>query len=309
MKDEPAYASAINFLAAHFKSILIVALLCGAAGFGAFYLMRPAYRAQAIVMPVHNASHNIFGGLAQGLGGMLGLAGDVDKNEPIQVIGSRTLLKGFIEERNLVELFCRIKAIKCIKSGLGDAIDQEHFLNSTIDRFQKRILGVTENNTTSSVRVSITWYDRVVAAQWCNDLIELTNRTAQARAQAISEMRTKYLRQEMETTSVVSLQSALSTLLVSEMTKKMDAATQPQYAWHVIDPATPPDDRFPAGPGRWVFALAASLIGSLLWIGVLRVSAAYRDSKAHEYVLVRVAANASSKAGDPRVDQAGGANS
>lgn len=304
------YASSINFLVAHFKSILIVALLCGGAGFAAFNSLRPAFRAVAIVMPVRNPNSNLLSGLVgqTGLGGVLGLAGDVDKNESIQVIGSRTLLKSFIEERNLVDLFCRTKTVKCTKSGLGDAIDQERFLNSTIDIFQKKILSVTENSSTSTVRVSITWYDRVVAAQWCNDLIELTNRTTQARAQAIADKRIKFLRQESETTYVVALQSALNTLLVGEMTKKMDAATQPQYAWHVIDPATPPDDRFPAGPGHWVIALAASLVGCLLWIGVLRISAAYRKSQTKEYVLVDVAANAPPKVRDPAINLAGGAN-
>jgi uncharacterized protein involved in exopolysaccharide biosynthesis len=280
LRERTAYSSSVDSLASNLGSLAIVALLCGAGGFAASYLMRPAYRAEAVVMPLRNVPSSFLGGIVgdAGLGNVLGMSGSVDKNEPIAVISSRNSLTKFIQDRNLVPLLCQTHAIRCRHSSANEALNQEHFLNSAIELFQDHILSVTENTITSTVRVSVTWFDRHAAAEWCNALIDLTNRTIQERAQATAALRIGYLEREYAATSIVQLQGVLNTLLVSEMTKQIDSATQPEYAWHVIDRATPPDDRYPARPLRFVVAVAAGLLGALLWIGVLQLRAVRRKA-------------------------------
>src|SRR5580700_7162782 len=62
LRERTAYSSSVDSLASNLGSLAIVALLCGAGGFAASYLMRPAYRAEAVVMPLRNVPSSFLGG-------------------------------------------------------------------------------------------------------------------------------------------------------------------------------------------------------------------------------------------------------
>jgi uncharacterized protein involved in exopolysaccharide biosynthesis len=263
---QSAYPGATSLLTRNFWKLLLTFLLCGVAAFFLAALMRPAYRAEALVLPAHNANPGLLGGLVGGSAlGALGLTQDVDKNEPIQVIASHSLLKRFIDKYSLLPILCDADAIKCKRLHGSEAIQQERKMNSAIALFQKHLLSVSENTITGVVHVSIIWYDRRLAADWCNDLIDLTNKLIQDRAEELAAMRVTYLQQEYAQTSVVPLQSAVNSILVNEMTKKMDAATRPEYAWRVVNRAYPPDDRYPAEPQKAVIAAVAGVGGTSLY--------------------------------------------
>jgi uncharacterized protein involved in exopolysaccharide biosynthesis len=260
----------VALLMRNFWKLSLVFVVFGVMGYFLGFLMRPAYRAEAVVIPVHNNSAGLLGGLVGGSAlGALGIGSNVDKNEPIQIISSFDLLKRFIDEQKLLPILCDARAIKCPGAPVTDSIAQERMMNSAVELFQKRILSVTETTITGVVHVSVIWYDRYLAAAWCNGLIDLTNKTIQDRAEEIAETRVKYLQQEYAQTSVVPLQSAVSTILVNEMTKKLDAATRPEYAWRILNRAPPPDDRFPARPLKSVLALGAGLVAVFLYIMIL----------------------------------------
>jgi len=119
------------------------------------------------------------------------------------------------------------------------------------------------------VHISVIWYDRKLATDWCNELIDMTNHDIQKNAKDATSMRVKYLKQEYANTSLAPLQTAIGTILETELTKQVDAATRSEYAWRVLDRAYPPDDRRHARPLKSVIAAVSGLIGMLLLLTVL----------------------------------------
>jgi hypothetical protein len=217
-------------------------------------------------MPVHNTSNGLLGSLVgQSALGALGMTQDVDRNEPIQIVASHSLLSRFIEDHSLLPILCSSREIRCKNERAGELLEQEHRMNSAIELFQKKLLSVSENTLTGVVHVSVIWYDRTLAADWCNGLIDLTNAVIQERAKETASLRVKFLKEEYAQISIVALQQAVNTILVNEMTKQMDASTRPQYAWRVISRASIPDDRYPAQPQKAVIGVGAGLGGILFY--------------------------------------------
>lgn len=244
--------------------LLAVFVACAIAGYCIARFMRPAYRAVTLVMPIESAPQGLLGGIVgqTALSG-LGMTQSINKNEPIALIQSHSLLAAFLSEDRVVPVLCGAHAIKCNFPGVNPALVDERKLDSAIELFQTRILGVTEDKLTDSVSVSVIWYDRFLAATWCNDLVALTNRTIQERAEATAATRVKFLEEQYAKTRVMALQVAVSTALERELTKQMDAETQPDFAWRVVDRAWPPDDRYPARPLKAAIAAVAGLGGLL----------------------------------------------
>src|SRR5262249_24530742 len=152
-------------------------------------------------------------------------------------------------------------------------------MHAALKLFQDHILSVDENQLTGVVHISVIWYDRRLAAEWCNELIEMTNLSLQKYSADAASMRVKYLKQEYGNTSVVPLQTAIGTILTSELTKQVDAATRPDFAWRVVDRAYPPDDRRPARPLKWLVATVAGLMGTLLLLAWLAWQSSRRWGK------------------------------
>jgi hypothetical protein len=236
-------------------------------------LMRQAYRAEAVVMPREVSPSGMLAGLVGGalpdaLGGLLKDQG-VDKNVPLQTIGSAELLRRFLTEHDVIRVLCAAKAIDCNDAPHDPALNEDRTMHAAVKLFQDHILSVDENQLSGVVHLSVIWYDRRLAAEWCNQLIDMTNQSIQKYAADAASTRVKYLNREYGNTPLVPLQTAIGTLLTSELTKQVDAATRPDFAWRVIDRAYPPDDRRPARPLKWVIATVAGLLGMLMLLGVL----------------------------------------
>jgi len=65
------------------------------------------------------------------------------------------------------------------------------------------------------------------------------------------------------------LQTALRTILQTELAKQVDAATRSDYAWQILDRAYPPDDRRPARPLKSLIAAVSGMTGALLMLAFL----------------------------------------
>jgi uncharacterized protein involved in exopolysaccharide biosynthesis len=266
----------MGVLKANRGKLALTFLGCGLAAFlVAAFLMRPAYRAEAMVMPRNVSPSGVLAGLVGGaLPDFLKDQG-VDKNVPLQTIVSRALLENFLREYSVIRVLCAANAITCDDVPENPALNQERTMHSAVRLFQEHMLSVDENQITNVVHISVIWYDRKLAADWCNELIDMTNRSVQKYAADAASTRVRYLKQEYGNTTVVPLQTAIGTILETELTKQVDAATRPDFAWRVLDRAFPPDDRRPARPLKWLIATAAALMGALLLLAVL----AWRSSR------------------------------
>jgi uncharacterized protein involved in exopolysaccharide biosynthesis len=269
-EPQPRNASVLGVAMAHRWTLLVVFLALAAAGYCGALFLRPAYRAEAIVMSVHPTPQGLLGSLVGATAlSAVSMPQQIDQNEPIALIQSYSLLTKFLSEDDVIQKLCDAHAIKCSFRGINPALVHERTIDSAVTLFQKHLLSVEEDKLTGLVHVSVIWYDRNLAAAWCNDLIQLTNRVIQDRAEATAATRVRFLEEQYTKTSLIPLQSAISSVLESELTKQMDAATQPEFAWRVIDRAWPPDDRYPARPLKAVIAAASGVGGALICLLLL----------------------------------------
>ena len=255
--------------------LLTVFVVCAAAGYLLAGLMRRAYRAEAVVIPVQSAPQGLMSGLTGLLGSSalqgLGMAPSADKNETLETLRSRALARQFIGERNLLPQLCASKAIDCDDAAPAGGLAAERQMHEAVKLFRDDLLSVDEDQLTGVIHVSVVWYDRVLAAQWCNGLIELTNRHMQGRARELAASRIGFLNQAYQRADTVNLQASVSTLLQTELSRAADASTRPEYALRVVDPASPPDDRRPVRPRKAVIGAASGILGALLALAYIGV--------------------------------------
>jgi len=257
------------------RLLLIVFVVCAAAGYLLSGLMRRAYRAEAVVVPVQSSTQGLMSGLSGLLGSSalagLGMAPTADKNESKETIQSHALIRQFITERNLMPRLCQSDAIDCDAKAPATGLAAERQMNDAIKLFRDDLLSVDEDTLTGVIHVSVIWYDRVLAAQWCNGLIELTNRIMQSKARELAARRIGFLQEEYKRADTINLQATISTLLQTELSKSTDASTRPEFALRVVDPASVPDDRHPTRPRKAVIGAISGVLGALLALAVVGV--------------------------------------
>lgn len=250
--------------------LIVAFLVLGLLGYAGSWLMRPAYRAEALVMPAQSQTTGLLSSLSAlaGTSGLLGfgLANDADKNEAMATIRSRVVLATFVVQEGLVAKFCSEKVIICAKKSIDAALSDERDLDESIRLIRDDLLSVGEDAATGIIHVSITWFNREEAAKWCNALIALTNSTMVARARGLAIDRVAHLTEELSKASLVSMQAAIGTLLQAELSKELDAGTRVEFALRFVDPASIPDDRYPVRPRRALIAVLAGSLGAAMWL-------------------------------------------
>lgn len=272
MDNQPAYASADDEIdlwelwETIWNGKALIAAIAGlfTAGGITYSLLAPEkFKAQVTVMPADAKSAG--GGLAGSLGNLGGLAalagvsiGGGGTQEPLAVLKSREFARAFIEENKLLPMFFPKGS-----DSTGRPIDWR----DGVEFFEKQVVMVAEDKKSGLITVGITWKDPVVAAGWANDLVRRLNEQMRARALVESERNVAYLNREIASTTVVSLQQAIGRVLETEMQKLMLARGNEQFAFKVIDEATPPKRR--ESPKRTLITLVALMAGGFLGILVV----------------------------------------
>lgn len=217
------------------------------------------YKADVVLAPA-DAKKSMSGALAQ-FGGLASLAGislpGAGEQEPVAVLKSREFARAFITDLNLMPVF-----LKDAESS-GKPLD----IRDAVRVFDTSVRTVSEDKKTGLVTLSIRWKDPDTAAEWANLLVQRLNDRLRQQALAESERNVAYLQKEMATTSVVSLQQSMGRVLEGEMQKLMLARGNEEFAFKVIDRATPPKLR--ESPKRSLIAIVSLLAGGFL--GVLVV--------------------------------------
>lgn len=242
---------------------LVVAIAAASTLAGVAYSLLAEEKFKATITVMAADPKSAGGGLSAAMGNLGGLAALAGVSiggggsEPLAVLRSRELSRRFIEENNLLPVF--------FPKGT-DASGEKPDWRDGVDFFEKvRVIG--EDKKTGLVTVSVTWRDPQIAARWANDLLRRLNEQMRQRALEETERNVAFLNKEIAATSVVSLQQAMGRLLETEMQKLMLARGNEQFAFKVIDEATPPKRR--ESPKRALITLVAMLAGGFL--GVLAV--------------------------------------
>jgi len=257
---------------------LIVAItgVCAVAAIGYALFAEQWYRAETVLMPAEKKSTEGLAGQLGGLGGLASLAGiklsTQESAEPIAVLKSRAFTRAFIEEHKLLPVLFADEWDA--KAGRWKAAGDHPDIRDGVRYFNEKVRHVQEDKRTGLVTVSVEWTDPKVAAAWANALIERLNERMRQRSLAEAQVNVTYLRRELATENVVPLQQSIGRVLEHELQKLMLARVTKEYAFRIVDPASPPKWR--SWPKRSQVVAGAVLLGGLLAVLVAVVRHAIR---------------------------------
>ena len=208
-------------------------------------------------------------GLASLVGVSIGLTSG-RKAVALATLKSRLLLNKYITHHHLLSsLFPSDWNVKARKWRFSNP-KRDPTLWDADQLFEKGILSVKSDARSGVVKVTIKWHNPVVAAQWANGLVDLTN--SYLRQQTIDEARKElaFLRAEIKNTDVVGVRNALYSLMETELKRQMIATGRKQFAFRIVDPAIAPQRRISPRPLLWT--LAGALFGIVVgcFIAVIR---------------------------------------
>jgi uncharacterized protein involved in exopolysaccharide biosynthesis len=248
--------------------IIAITALFAIGGVTYALLAQEWWRADVVLAPAEKKS--VPGSLGQ-LGGLASLAG-LNLNiggdqEPLAVLKSKGFAREFITEQDLMPVL-----FKDFKSPDGKAPDIRDAV-----RIFETVRTISDDKKTGLVTLGIRWKDPETAANWANALVKRLNERLRVEALAESQRNVDFLQKEMAATSVVSLQQSMGRVLEGEMQKLMLARGNEQFAFKVIDPATPPKQR--DAPKRALIAIVATLAGGFLGLLAVFLRKALRERR------------------------------
>jgi uncharacterized protein involved in exopolysaccharide biosynthesis len=258
-----------NLLVENRKLIGIITGACTVIALITSLVMTPVYRASTVLAPVSedktsgiSALVGQFSDLAALAG--INLGGENSVDESIATLNSRKLGIAFIHQEKMKPILfsgswdAKTKTWRPHWWSKGSVKDAPTDLEA-FKYLDKSIRSVSYDSKTNLVTLSVEWKDPVLAAKWANDLVAAVNE--ERRNQAIDEAQKSidYLEQQLGKTGLVDVQEAIYKLIEAEMKTKMLASTREQYAFQVIDPALPPEEK--ARPHRVLIVVLGFLVG------------------------------------------------
>ena len=259
-----------------------LATLAGAGiAFATAKLMTPIYRAEVTLMDANGGGANSllsgmgaqFGPLASLACVNLGKSGGL-RQEALATMRSRQIIDQFIQEQKLLPVFFSDrwdeKNSLWIEGAKPTALKAYRFFN-------KEVFEVREDSGSGLISVAMEWRDPELAARWANELVRMTNEVMQKRAIESSRKNLAYLRQQLESNSVLEVRQAIYQLLENEIKSAMLAQGEDEYAFKVIDPAVIPDvsDR----PKLKLMLIVGIAVGLILSMCAVLILAALRDER------------------------------
>jgi uncharacterized protein involved in exopolysaccharide biosynthesis len=225
------------------------------------------YQGQAIVIPVESdALGSEVGALSAQFGGLASLVGiDLGKGsnrrEAIELLRSRGFIARFITDEQLLPVLFAEKWDRSKGRWKAARRSSVPTLNDGVRYFEKKIRGVTEDNRTGVVRVTILWKNPEDAARWANVLVERVNAELSSRSIAESERMLAYLGNELKKTQVVEVQQAIYRLMENQIKSITFANAREDFALRVIDSARPADQDDFVKPRRLLLVVLGALAG------------------------------------------------
>jgi len=252
-------------------SIVVLSLLIG----GSIALLStPVYRAElSMISAGGDDSASALGGLGGDLGFLASMAGvNVNsaglRTEALAVLESRAFTRLFIARYDLLPILYAQRW----SAEQGQWLDPETTptLSGAVDYFDSTVRQVFEDYSTGVIRLTIEWSDRELAAQWANQLIFDLNKQMRERAILEAERSIKYLNEQLEKTTIVSLEVAIYGLIEEHIQRTALANVREDYVFRVFDVATPPDeDRYVFPNGPLILLLSLVVGGTLAGVAVL----------------------------------------
>jgi uncharacterized protein involved in exopolysaccharide biosynthesis len=268
---------------------LVVAVtgLCTLGGVAYALLATQWYQADVVLLQ-QNDNKSLSSGLSQ-LGGLASLAGinisgGVQAQAPVAVLKSRDFAREFINDKKLIPVLYADEWDAKAERWKDSNPKKQPDIRDAVKYFDKTVRAVSEDKKTGLVTLSITWTDSNTTAEWANTLVDRINARLREQAIAEAEHNITYLRGEMGATTVASLQQSIGKVLESEMQKLLLARGREEFAFKIIDHATPPKKRI--RPQRVIVVILGAFLGMAFSVFVVMVRRARKASQ-----MTRVAAS------------------
>jgi uncharacterized protein involved in exopolysaccharide biosynthesis len=221
------------------------------------------YRAEVLLAPAEEVTASGLGGQLGGLAALAGVrVGGGSSAEPIAVLKSREFARAFIEDLNLLPLLFHEEWDKSEGVWLDDNPEEWPDIRDAIKYFHENVLNVTEARDGGLVTLAVEWTDANMAADWARELVVRLNERLRQRALREAATNVAFLQAELARTNVVTLQQSIGRLLESELQKLMLARGNEEFAFRVIDAASPPKDR--VRPNLALIAVVGTMLGAML---------------------------------------------
>lgn len=242
------------------------------------FLMRPVYRASAVLMPV--ASQELGSGAVAGLlsrlggGAGLGLGDNSQRDEALAVLKSRQFAEQLIADEKLLPVFFPDKWDAA--SGTWSEMDPKR-IPSAWDAwiyFDRNVRTVLEDQDRGLVTIRVEWSDPVEAARWANLMVARANEDLRARKLRQLESSLEFLQSELRNAQLVELRAAISQVMESQINERMLANVRPEYAFRIIDPAVAADVDQPERPKKLLLAAVGLTAGAMFGL-VVGLAVAY----------------------------------
>ena len=251
--------------------IICGTVLLAAVALIASLILPKKYEATVLIAPVstmrHGGAASGIGSMLSGLGGLASMVGvsslDMSKAEDIATLKSEILTQKFIQQDDLLPILYASK---------WDARRNRWRTTNPKDiptlwyanrYFAKHVRDVTEDGTTGLYRLTITWSNPSMAANWANGIVALTNLYLRNKAIREDERNIAYLKKQADKTTMVEVKQAIFGLIQQEIRDAMIANGEKQYALKVIDPAFAPEKQSSPLPLLWTaIGFLVGLFGS-----------------------------------------------
>jgi uncharacterized protein involved in exopolysaccharide biosynthesis len=228
-------------------------------GVAAGLILPKKYRVD-MVLAIVSPTESKLGGAAGSLGNIASLVGvdlsglggggaGASRGEALETLKSRGVARALIERQKLMPLLYP-----------GDTAG-EHTLEQGVKRFTEKLVKVSENKSSGTVNLSLTFRDRQLAAKWVRELVAIADVELRARAITDAERSIEFLEAEAKKTTVAEVRDSAFRLIDNNLHTIVIAKTRSDFAFRAIDPPVPPDEDDYESPKRKLLAALGLVLG------------------------------------------------
>jgi uncharacterized protein involved in exopolysaccharide biosynthesis len=235
------------------------------AGLAYHFITPREYTAQAEFYYVDSLGDGATRSASSGLASLAAVAGITPqqgsgKEIAIATLKSNQIAEQFIRKFNLLPTLFpenwnaathqwRLKQIPSVADGVGRLA---------------RIRAIKEDVETGGITLAITLPDKSQPALLANGYVRLADEALRAHAMLQSTAAVNFLQTQVNTTMTVELKEAVIGIMQSQFLRMTESKTSPEFAFQVVDPATPP--LTPGGPRLLLLLAILTVLGGLTGI-------------------------------------------
>lgn len=241
------------------------------------------YKSEALLAPVTEDSRMRLPGQLGGLAALAGVnlgGGSGDKTTlAIEVLKSRDFIGRFIEK---YDLFIPVMAAEGWHRGSDTLkIDSDIYNTDTSEWVRKvkapfqpkpsvqetytefmKLLSVSQDKTSSMVKLSVQHYSPVLAKEWVDNLVKEINEDLRQRELNEAQRSIAYLNEQIAQTNLADARSMLFSLVEEQTKTLMLANVRSEYVFKTVDPAVLAEKK--AKPARALICILGVMLGGML---------------------------------------------